>query len=139
MAGADFRDERAAATGVAWDAFSVHRHRAAIERSGAAIYGWGSWLDGKTAGAAIRRFQTFENPQRAVIGAWSHGGALHVSPFVRRDSQVAGSEAQAMEQLRFFEHHLRGVVVPEMARRELVYFTLGSERWQRTARWPVHG
>jgi putative CocE/NonD family hydrolase len=139
MNGAVFRDDRAPAVGVSWDDFSVHRQREAIERSGAAIYGWGSWLDGNTAEAVLRRFMTFQNPQRAVIGAWSHGGGLHVSPFARADSEVLGREAQALEHLLFFQRHLQAGPAPQPERRELVYFTLGSERWQRTDRWPPPG
>jgi putative CocE/NonD family hydrolase len=138
MRGAVFRDDRAAALGVSWDDFSVHRRREAIERSGAAVYGWGSWLDGKTAEAVLRRFMTFQNPQRAVIGAWSHGGGLHVSPFARPDSAVLSREAQEIEHLLFFNRHLRDRA-PGPVGRELVYFTLGAERWQRTDRWPPAG
>ena len=139
MRGAIFRDDRAPASKLSWDDFSVHLHQEAIERSGAAIYGWGSWLDGRTADAVLRRFMTFKNPQRAIIGAWSHGGRLHVSPFARADSEVLGPEAQALEHLRFFAHHLRGGPALELDRREIVYFTLGAERWQRTDRWPPPG
>ena len=139
MSGAVFRDDRAPGVGVSWDEFSVHTFRTAIERSGAAIYGWASWLDGKTAEAALRRFMTFGNPQRVVIGAWSHGGGLAVSPFARSDSEAVGPEAQALEELRFFEHHLRGRLAPDLDQAGIVYYTLGAERWRRSDRWPPPG
>ena len=139
MTGAVFRDDRAPGTGVRWDEFSVHTFRRAIERSGTAINGWASWLDGKTAEAALRRFMTFRNPQRVVIGAWSHGGRLAVSPFARPDSHTVGPDAQALEELRFFEHHLRGRPASDLDHSGIVYYTLGAERWRRSDRWPPPG
>jgi uncharacterized protein len=139
MRDAPFRDDRSARHGVTWDELSVHTRQAVIERSGAATYGWGSWLDGATADAAIRRFVTFAGPQRARIGAWSHGGGRHVSPYDRPDAEVMTPEAQAREELRFFDHHLRGRRWPGLEERTLFYYTLGEERWKQTATWPPPG
>ena len=69
-----FRDDPIPGLGVTIDDFSMHELREMIERSGVAIYGWGSWNDACTADTVIRRLMTFNNPQRAVIGAWNHGG-----------------------------------------------------------------
>ena len=67
-----YRDDPFGPSGITLDDISAISHRDEIERSGAAIFSWGSWLDGSTADGVIRRFVTYSNPQRAVIGAWSH-------------------------------------------------------------------
>ena len=69
-----FRDETPEGEEISFEAITVHQHQEAIESSGAAIFGWGSWMDAGTADAVIRRFLTYSNNQRAVIGAWEHGG-----------------------------------------------------------------
>ena len=50
-----------------------------------------------------------------------------------------GPEAQALEELRFFEHHLRGRLDPDLDQAGIVYYTLGAERWRRSDRWPPPG
>jgi hypothetical protein len=61
---------------------SLHGQRAAVERSGAAYFLWGSWTDAGTANAVLSHFFTYSNPQRAVIGAWSHGARHDADPFL---------------------------------------------------------
>ena len=48
-----FRDEVIPGIGVTIDDFSVHELRDEIERSGVAIYGWGSWNDACTADTVV--------------------------------------------------------------------------------------
>lgn len=124
------------AAGFSVDDLSIHRQQAAIERSGVAIYGWGSWFDAVTADAVIRRFQTLSNPQLAVIGAWNHGGEQHASPYAlgRNDMRL-----QWNEYLRFFDAYLldRPTGAAQQAQeRTLTYFTIGEERWKTTRTWP---
>src|SRR5262249_37084362 len=52
-----FRDDQSLQPNGTIDDFSLHSYRKEIELSGAAVYGWGSWLDGATADGVIRRFQ----------------------------------------------------------------------------------
>ena len=51
------------------------------EASGTEIRHVGSWYDAGTAAGVIARFMSTSNPQRAIIGAWSHGGQFDASPF----------------------------------------------------------
>ncbi len=140
MEAAEFRDDRPASIGATWDDFSVHTFQKEIERSGVAIYGWGSWFDGLTADAVLRRFVTFRNPQRAVIGPWSHGAAHHVSPYLPPDTPVSPSvPAQRLEDLRFFGAHLKSEDAGAAGDRVLIYYTFGEEKWKRTAVWPPEG
>ncbi len=58
-----YRDDPFGPSGITIDDFSVTRHREQIERSGAAAFHWGSWLDGTSADTVIRRFATYSKPQ----------------------------------------------------------------------------
>ena len=64
------------------DDLSVFTFKEEIERLNVPINSWGSWMDAATADAVIRRFLTFKNPQRAIIGGWPHGANVNASPYV---------------------------------------------------------
>lgn len=128
------RDDRHSDTGISMEDFSVHTMQEAIERSGAAIYGWGSWFDGTTADTVIRRYLTFSNPQIAVIGPWNHGATQHASPYAPGAANVV---EHWNEYLRFFDHYLKDSgSAPE---KMLTYYTVGEEKWKQTPDWPPAG
>jgi len=135
-----YRDDRHPALGITVDEMAVHRFKTRIERSGAALFGWGSWLDAGTADAVLRRFLTFDNAQRAVIGAWEHGGRFHASPY-RPATRRANPRlpAQWGEMLRFFDAYLKDADNGVRSERVLFYYTLGEERWKQTEVWPPRG
>ena len=135
-----YRDDPYSTLGVTLDAMSVFSYKDEIERSGAAIFGWGSWLDAATADTVLRRFVSFSNPQRAVIGAWNHKGEKHGSPYCPpKAPPVPSLEAQWQESLRFLNHHLKGIGDESISDKILFYFTLGEEKWKTTAIWPPAG
>ena len=135
-----FRDDPIPGLGVTIDDFSMHELREEIERSGAAIYGWGSWNDACTADTVIRRFLTFSNPQRAVIGAWNHGGDRNANQYLPDYSPTQPSfMAQWLEDLRFFDFHLKGVDTGVMEGPPVTYVTMGAQTWNRTSTWPIEG
>jgi len=137
--GLTYRDDADPATGWSLASSSVHTFRAALERSGVALFGWGSWLDAGTADAVLKRFLTLGNPQRAVIGPWNHGAARHASPYQPPDAPTDPRPlGRWLEYLRFFDHHLDGVD-NGAGERTLTYYTLGEERWKTTATWPPAG
>lgn len=116
--------------------YAVYHYRDAIERSGVAIYAWGGWFDAVTADAVIRRWQTVQTPQTAIIGAWNHGASQHASPYNPQREDVT---VHWHEFLRFFDHFLKGQttgIEPEIAERRLTYFTLGAESWRTTTQFP---
>ena len=135
-----YRDDVIPDVGVTIDDFSMHELRDEIERSGVAIYGWGSWNDACTADTVVRRFMTFSNPQRAVIGAWNHGGDKNANQY-RPDYSppVPSYLAQWLEDLRFFDHHLKGVETGVMDEKVVTYVTMGEGKWKRASTWPVVG
>lgn len=135
-----YRDDPYGAPGVTLDDFSPGRYRAAIERSGAAIFGWGSWLDGTTADCVIRRFVSFTNPQRAVIGAWNHLYRHHASPYAAPKARlVPRLKEQWQEALEYFDHYLQGGPGDAHAEKQLFYYTMGAEAWKVTSVWPPAG
>ena len=135
-----FRDEAAPGLETTWDDLSVHTYLDEIERSGVAIYGWGSWNDAGTADGVIRRFMTLSNPQRGVIGPWNHGGRLHTSQYLPDDAPTdPSSPAQRLEDLRFFDYYLKGIDTSIMNEKVVIYYTMGEAKWKRTTTWPVSG
>jgi len=122
------------------DAISIHSFREDIERSKVAIYSWGSWFDSGTADGVIKRFLTYNNPLRAVIGPWSHGAAYHTSQHTPPDTPPSPSVTeQWLECLRFFDYYLKGINNGVMKEKVLVYYTMSEEKWKTTNAWPPVG
>jgi putative CocE/NonD family hydrolase len=95
-------------------------------------------MDAGTADAVLRRFMTSDSAQRAVIGAWEHGGRFHASPYQPADA-VADPPLpeQWAEMVSFFDMHLKeNDARPEKL---LFYYTMGEERWKKSAVWPPKG
>ena len=135
-----YRDDPIPGLGITIDDFSMHELRWEIERSGVATYGWGSWNDACTADTVIRRFMTFSNPKRGVIGAWNHGGDKNANQYRPDFSPTVPSHlVQYLEDLRFFDHHLKSIDTGVMDEQALTYFTMGEETWKSTSTWPVEG
>lgn len=137
--GYDHRDDirMIGSKGFCIDDLSIHFFREDIERSKAALYTWGSWFDSATAAGVIRRFLTYNNPLKAVIGPWSHGARFHASPYKPCNTPVDPSEtAQWLECLRFFDYYLKDIDNEATSEKVLVYYTLGEEKWKTTKVWP---
>lgn len=138
--GITYRDDPYDSLNITLDDFSLFTHRKQIERSGAAIFRWGSWMDASTANAVLHRFVNLENPQRAVIGAWSHRFKHHASPYCRPKSKVIPSLEEGWgEALDFFDENLKRDSTELRPDKLLCYFTLGEEKWKTTSVWPPAG
>lgn len=131
-----YRDDCFGDSHLTLDDVSLFSRRAAIERSGVAIFGWGSWLDGAAADTVIRRFVNFSNPQIGVIGAWAHNSESHGSPYSKpKAPPVPDLKTQRHEAMNFFNQHLN----TPPTQRVLHYFNLGEEQWKSTEVWPPIG
>lgn len=134
-----FRDDRPSVWGVSMLDWSIHTHLDDVERSGVPIFSWGGWLDARTAAGVLHRFATLSNPQKAIIGPWSHGGGHHASPYRPPDLEtVPSGEAQLGESLCYFDRYLKGIE-NQTPVRELIYYTMGAETWKSTDTWPPAG
>ncbi len=131
-----FRDDPFGSSGVTTDDFSLSRTQSAIEQGGAALFTWGSWLDAATADAALRNFNTLNNPQIAVIGAWKHEMTAHGSPFKPPKAKPSPSHDDQVAALaQFFTSTLKDERPP--AGKRLYYYTMGEEVWKQTDTFPL--
>lgn len=136
----DYRDERPPGVDFSVDAVAVHNFKQEIQRSQAVSFGWGSWMDAGTADAVLRRFLTYNNAQRAVIGAWEHGGRFNASPYRSPDAPPDPTlRQQWLEMLRFFDCYLKGIDNGVRSEKVLFYYTMGEEKWKETHVWPPEG
>lgn len=111
----------------------------AIERSGVRYQAWASWLDAGTQLGVLSRFNTFNNPQQVIIGAWNHGARTDADPFrYRSEAPAADSAAQLEVILEFLRDHLTDDGAP-LTGREIRYYTLGAGTWRTTPVWPPLG
>jgi hypothetical protein len=133
------RDDRMGEVQVSVEDISLERYRNELEQTQTAVFGWGSWMDAGTADAVLRRFAAYPSCQRAVIGAWEHGGTAHSSPYSKPDRLAEPPmEAQWSEMLRFFDAYLKDGAEP-LSESVLFYYNLGEETWKRTPVWPPAG
>jgi uncharacterized protein len=134
------RDDRVGNLGVSVDDIALHHYQEALAGSQTAIFGWGSWMDGGTGDAALRRFLTLEQCQRAVVGAWEHGGQFHSSPYARPNRPAKPSlPAQWAEMIRFFDAYLKDDESLVRQERVLFYYSIGEEKWKSVSTWPPPG
>ena len=137
---ATYRDDKESASGVTVDDFSPHHYIRDIERSHVGVYSWGGWMDETMADAAIRRFITYSNPQRTVIGPWNHGGEEHASQYLPAGTPTDPDMThQWLDCLKFFDFYLKGIDNGVMSEKVLIYYTMGEEKWRSTHVWPPAG
>jgi putative CocE/NonD family hydrolase len=131
-----FRDDAPTTWGASMNDWSISTHLEQLQDSRVAMYTWGSWFDSGVAAGVLERFSTLTNPQRAIIGAWSHGARSQANPY--QDGLTPpnpGPEFQELEDVCFFDSHLKGVK-NGMSERLLVYYTVGEDKWKTTQSWP---
>jgi putative CocE/NonD family hydrolase len=125
-----------------WQRWSIRRRYERIEVPALNVDGWYDvFLNGaienfvgmrhRGATAAARR------GQKLVIGPWIH------LPWSRKAGQVdfgpeAESPVDAM-QLRFFDHHLKGIANGVDREPAVRVFVMGANRWRTADDWPIPG
>ena len=136
----DFRDDTLDDSAITLsDVSPCCGQRAAIEASDVPLDIWIGWLDAGTVDGALSRFLTFPNPQRVIIGPWSHGGEFDADPFSPPDtSLVMPPEEQTARLLEFFDLHVKSAA-PAPPVHEIRYYTQGAGTWQTTTVWPPDG
>jgi putative CocE/NonD family hydrolase len=134
-----FRDQVHPLAGYAPDDAAPIRFAETIRRAQVPVFGWASWMDAGTAQAALRRFLSYTGPQRAVIGAWSHGGFRMASPYLPEDAPMSPpSGVKRREILRFLNPWLKPGA-EGTKENTLIYYTCGAEIWRQTHQWPPAG
>ena len=135
-----FRDDRPASwSGASMDDWSIFSVRQRIDHFHTPVQTWGSWFDSGVANGVLHRFMTQSYPQRAFIGAWTHGGFRNASPYGPRNALADPVFAVQMNaDLCFIDQFTN----PRDARllkplRLLTYYTVGEDRWKTTDVWPI--
>ena len=113
--------------------------RAEIEPSRVPMLIFAGWMDAGTVQGAIQRFRTFSNPQRVIVGPWSHGAGHHADPFAPSEIPEPSAQQRLNEAVQFFDRHLNATseAAPEESR--LYYVTMGENAWKSTTVWPPAG
>ena len=135
----EYRDDHWSTTGETITDISPCGQQAAIESSRVPMYVWVSWLDSASVEGALARYQTFNNPQKLIIGPWSHGGNHHADPFLPPDAKTDPSTKEQFRMLvAFFDAFLKdgATAEPEW---NITYYTLGEGEWKTTEAWPPAG
>jgi putative CocE/NonD family hydrolase len=135
----EYRDDAFGETGLTLSDVSPYTRRDAIEASGVPMFVWESWTDSAMVDSAIGRYLTFSNPQKVIIGPWSHGGSYHADPFLPADTPVDPSPEEQFQMLvDFFDVYLKDGGAPE-PEWDITYYTLGEGAWKSTRTWPPKG
>lgn len=117
-----FRDSVDAKTGARpWIDWSSITYRKEIERSGVAIYHLAGWFDRYVLGQ-ILLFKNLDNPQRILIGPWSH---------VQDHGLDLGAEHR-----RFYDYWLKGIDNGIMQEDPVHYYVMGKG-WRSARQWPL--
>lgn len=135
----EFSDDTWGTTDLTLGDLSPYARKTEIENSKIPMYVWVGWLDSATVDGALSRYLTFSNPQKVVIGPWSHGGSYHTDPFLPADQAVEPSiEDQSLMLVDFFDHYLKD---KDNSNQEtgITYYTMGEETWKTTKDWPPVG
>jgi putative CocE/NonD family hydrolase len=93
--------------------------------SGVAIYHWAGWYDAFTRDALIW-FDNLDNPQKIVIGPWSHTDTSNFDI--------------AAEHLRWYDYWLKGIDNGIMNEAPIYYYTMGAgvnHGWHSAWQWPL--
>jgi putative CocE/NonD family hydrolase len=140
VAGAiEYADDPFGDTGLSLADVSPYSLREAIERSNVPMYVWASWIDGVSAEGALSRFATLSNPQKLILGAWSHGGEADADPFLPANAAPNPPvKTQFAKLVAFFDRYLKPIEFEEPTW-DIAYYTLGEGAWKTTAVWPPEG
>ena len=125
-----------------WAEIGPLNWREAIERSGVPMLVLVSWLDAGTADGTIQRFQNFDNSQKVVVMASTHGGGYHASPYTVSSDPLPPQPTQEEQfELRrlFFDRHLKGEDNGVDEWPDFRFFNLGEEAFHESETWPPRG
>ena len=135
----EFKDDTWGTTDLTLGDLSPYTRKTEIENSNVPMYVWVSWLDSATVDGALSRYMTFDNPQKVLIGPWSHGGGYHTDPFLPADTVVEPSVEEQFQMLvDFFDLYLKDAGNASLDT-GITYYTLGEGVWKTTQTWPPAG
>ena len=100
-------------------------------------YHWGGWYD-TFIKDTLRWYVNYSAPQKVGIGPWSHGASSwgDDNDATRREERIA---LRSIEQLRWFDHWLKGIENGIMNEHPIHYVQMdspGTGSWHSTNGWP---
>ena len=123
--GMPFRDSVSPTLGVTyWKEASASTYRDVIQRSGIPIYRWGNFRD-EVSGQVVLAQAALNNPGKLWLGGWGH-------------CELGGFDMFS-EQLRFFDHYLKGVDNGIEREPRVYYYTIDAapeHLWSFADQWP---
>lgn len=115
-----------------WLKSSPHTYLADIQRSGVALYLAANWDEGATKHGAFFTFNNLTNPAKLIVGPSTHCAWTDVKNTTGFDLVT--------EELRFFDHWLKGVQNGVMDEPRVFYYTYNAPKgreWAASAQWPL--
>ncbi len=104
---------------------SPHHYLESIRKSKVPIYHFSGWFDAWPRDALVA-FQNLDNPQKIMIGPWSH--------------DQMDWDLWVTEHLRWFDYWLKQIDNGIMDEPPIHYYTMGApqeQRWRSVSRWPI--
>jgi len=127
-----FRDSQSAEFGGPWWLeSSPHSYAEAINKSGIAVYAAVNWAEGFTGHGPAYTFNNLQTPKKLILGPGKHCDWATVLTDTGFDIVT--------EELRFFDHWLRGIDNGVMREPAVTYYTYNAapERaWKSSPAWP---
>lgn len=115
---------------------SPHQHIKKFNEAGIPIYSYSGWWDLAFTHAAIKQYLNFTNPgNKLILGPWSHGGVINVSPLNPRESEFD----HVAEVVKFFDYHLKGIDNGIKQETPVHYYTMIEGKWKSSDTWPPKG
>ncbi len=108
-----------------WEEVSATSYIDVIRKSGIAIYKWGNWHD-EGGIQALLADANLTNPGKLLMGGWGHCEPGTFDIFA--------------EQLRFYDHYLKGVDNGIDREPHIYYYTIDAEpgqEWHFASAWPL--
>jgi predicted acyl esterase len=128
-----FRDSQSEDFGnVWWLHSSPHTYAEAINRSGIAVYSATNWAEGFTGHGPAYTFNNLRTPRKLILGPGKHCDWATVLEETGFDIVT--------EELRFFDHWLRGIDNGVMREPAVTYYTYNDAReraWKSSPVWPL--
>lgn len=108
-----------------------------VRRTRPAFMAFASWMDLGTAQGALNRWAASDVPMVVMIGPFSHDGASDSNPYRERDAALEMTTAeQHARVLDFLDERFGSAAQDRPQQREILYYTLGENRWKQTTEWP---
>jgi predicted acyl esterase len=138
LEGIEYKDDRTSEYIYAIDDIAMYRYREAIDKAQVNTYTRAGWVDAEVAKGVLEKYQTFDTPQKLVIGPTGHKLENIVDLYGETGNEPGFSTAPkeiCEDMLDYFDRHLK-TASQRKEKRRILYFTYGVNEWNETVTWP---